>query len=94
MTQRPSFDEVLRHIADRSGEVTSAELSALFPVDNVTYGRQRYTSQLVSKLRKAGFIEDVAKRCDHCGAALTRSHRNVPLRITTLGLEYLSRAAR
>jgi hypothetical protein len=89
---RPHFDDVLEYIRDADG-VTGAELADIFPVESMTYGRQRYTSTLIARYRSAGFIEDCS-RCETCKRALTRGLRNVPLIITEKGREYLRRANR
>lgn len=85
---RPTLDDVLEFIATHTGEVTGMDVANRFPVESKEYGRQRYTSGLIARCRKLGYISD-CDRCNHCNRALTRSRRNVPLVLTTKGMLYL-----
>lgn len=74
--------EILYEITQRNGEVTASQLAQEgFGEESSQYGRQRSVNAAITRLRKAGLIEDVGGRCSHCGQATTRGVRNVPLRI-------------
>lgn len=65
--------------------ITMPMLSACLRVpDDRIHGRQHYVSQAIERLRKTGFLMDVASRCEHCGRA-KRTRKPVPLFLTDLG---------
>lgn len=65
--------------------ITMPLLSVNMPVpDDRIHGRQHYVSQAIEKLRKFGFLRDVADRCEHCGRA-KRTRKPVPLFLTDKG---------
>lgn len=62
--------------------ITGAQLLTQVQVpESVLYGRQRPISSAIASLRSRGYVSDVSRRCDHCGSALTRGDRNVPLTV-------------
>lgn len=71
-------------------ECTGMDVAVAFKAErSMLYGWQRPTSAAIAYLRFRGYLEDVARRCEHCGSALTRRSKNVPLLITERGLEEL-----
>lgn len=76
-------DAILVYLHTHLGN-TAIDVANAYPVESKVYGRQRAASSRVAALRKAGYIEDV-ERCSHCGGALTRGTRNVPLFLTPKG---------
>lgn len=77
-------DWILQEIANDPG-ITARGLAVLYRGGEAVLGYYAPVSRAIARLRAAGFIKDVAKRCDKCGGALTRGQRDVPLHLTGEG---------
>lgn len=89
---RPSLHEVLSFIYTRElreQRTTGIDVANHFPVESKTYGRQQATSTVIAEARRRKLLKDV-KRCDKCGCALTRGNRNVTLKLTKQGRNFVN----
>lgn len=83
-------DRALVFIIRNPGTFMKDLANAVFPQANRLHGLQHTTSKVIERLRKLGFINDVAERCPHCHQATTRGSRNVPLIVTHAGIEHIA----
>ena len=95
MTLNSLEQKIINYLALANGEydVTAMDLAVLFREGEVTKGFYHPISQAVASLRRKGLLADVAQRCPHCNSALTRGQKNVPLRLTSDGLQSATKKA-
>jgi hypothetical protein len=85
-------NNVLDYIANNPGCTQTNIISAFghaFFDTTPQYGSQQKASSIIAYLRRMGFLRDVSERCLTCGAAKTRSRRNVKLYATKKGVRHL-----
>lgn len=71
--------QVLDIVTLNPGAYTCKTLAEHLNIEDETYGPYQPVARSIARLRKAKLVQDVSERCPHCGSALSRGNKDVPL---------------
>lgn len=78
---------IINRIA-QGDEPTARQIADEFSIEDEQYGKYMAISRLLPELRSRGVVVD-CPRCPHCWGAMSRGARNVRLRLTSRGQEFV-----